>query len=144
MGQPTTVFAMANRKVETLPERVREETCAVLVGFENGSFASATASYAGPNGMSDPEPRIVCTEGGIQFNSDESSGLVSITVYLEDGCEVHSFDTDPSALVLQADGFLAALDTRQSALNPPEDALIDVQIAEAISVSAREQRMVWL
>jgi predicted dehydrogenase len=144
MGQPRTVFAMANRKVETLPERVSEETCAVLVGFEDGSFASATASYAGPKGMSDPMPRIVCTRGGIQFNPVESSGVVSMTVFRDDTSEVRSFDAEPSALVRQAGRFLDSLDTRRPALNPPEDALIDVRIAEAISISAREQRMVRL
>lgn len=144
MGEPTTVFAMANRKAQTLPERVSEETCSVLVGFENGSFVSATASYAGPDGMSSPEPRIVCANGGIQFNPEESNGLVSMSVFLDGNSEVRSFDGQPPAFVRQAGQFLEALDTRQTALNPPEDALMDVRIAEAISMSVREQRLVSL
>lgn len=144
IGEPINVIAVANRKVETLPERVREETCAAIVGFENGSFVSAAASYAGPNGMGNPDPRIVCTRGGIQFNMEESSGLISMTVFLDGGSEVRSFVAEQSALVRQASRFLDAIETRQPALNPPEDALIDVQIAEAISMSAQEQRMVWL
>jgi myo-inositol 2-dehydrogenase/D-chiro-inositol 1-dehydrogenase len=144
MGQPRSVFAMANRKVETLPERVREETCGVLIGFEDGSFASVTASYAGLSSMSSPEPRIVCTRGGVQFNPEESPDVVSMTVFRDDTSEVLSFEAKPSALVRQAGRFLDSLDSRLPALNPPEDALIDVRIAEAISMSAREQRMVRL
>ena len=144
IGEPINVMAIANRKVETLPERVAEETCAAIVGFANGSFVSATASYAGPNGMGNPDPRIVCTRGGIQFETEESSGLISMTVFLDGGSEVRSFVAEPSALVRQASRFLDAIEIRQPTLNPPEDALIDVQIAEAISLSAQEQRMVWL
>ena len=36
------------------------------------------------------------------------------------------------------------MEDRREACNPPEDALLDVEIAEAVSVSAREQRMVSL
>lgn len=144
MGEPTTVYAMANRMVETAPERVSEETCSVLVGFENRSFVSATASYAGPDGMSSPEPRIVCANGGIQFNPEGSSGLISMSVFLDGNSEVRTFEGQPTAFELQAAQFLEALDTRQTALNPPEDALMDIRIAEAISVSAREQQLVRL
>ena len=144
LGEPTTVFAMANRVVETAPERVSEETCSVLIGCENGSFVSATASYAGPDGMPSPEPRIVCANGGIQFIPEKPTGLVSMSVFLEGKSEVRSFDSEPSAFVRQAAQFLDALDTRQPALNPPEDALMDIRIAEAISVSAREQQPVRL
>ena len=144
MGEPTTVFAMANRKVETLPERVSEETCSVLVGFGDGAFVSATASYAGPEGMGNPEPQIVCTGGGIQFNPEDSSGLVSVDIFQNGKSETRSFDNAPSSMVHQATRFLDAIATRQPALNPPEDAIMDIQIAEAISVSVRDQRMVQL
>jgi predicted dehydrogenase len=142
MGEPITVFAMSNRKVETLPERVSEETCSVLVGFEDGAFVSATASYAGQQGMGNPEPQIVCTRGGIQFNPEGSSGLVSMDIFQDGESETRSFNNEPAPLVRQATRFLNSIATRQPTLNPPEDALIDVQIAEAISVSVQEQRIV--
>ena len=63
LGRPTTVSAMANRLQNTAPSRVVEETCGALIGFANGAFASATASYIGPEGMPDPQPRFVCAEG---------------------------------------------------------------------------------
>ena len=144
MGEPITVFAMSNRKVETLPERVNEETCSVLVGFEDGAFVSATASYAGQQGMGNPEPQIVCTRGGIQFNPEGSSGLVSMDIFQDGESETRSFNNEPAPLVRQATRFLNSIATRQPTLNPPEDALIDVQIAEAISVSVQEQRLVQI
>ena len=144
LGRPTTVSAMANRKRNTAPGHVTEETCGVLIGFDNGAFASATASYIGPEGMPDPQPRFVCTEGGILPKADSPPGKDSITVYREDRSEVRVFEAEPSSTVRQADAFLDAIDGRLEASNPPEDALLDVEIAEAVSISAREHRTVSL
>ena len=138
LGRPTTVSAMANRMRNTAPSRVMEETCGALIGFENGAFASATASYIGPEGMPDPQPRFVCAEGGILLGED------SITVFHEGRSEVRTFANEPSPFVRQAAAFLDAIDSRREARNPPEDALLDVEIAAAVSVSAREHRTVSL
>jgi len=51
---------------------------------------------------------------------------------------------EPSPFVRQAEAFLDAIETRNEARNPPDDALLDVRIAEAISISAREHRVVLL
>ncbi len=140
LGKPTTVSAMANRLRNTAPGRVVEETCGALIGFANGAFASATASYIGPEGMPDPQPRFVCSEGGIQPNAGDDS----ITVYKEGRSEVRAFAHEPSPFVRQAAAFLDAIEGRHKARNPPEDALLDVEIAAAISVSAKEHRTVSL
>lgn len=58
--------------------------------------------------------------------------------------EVRSFKDEPSPFVHQAEAFLEAMETRQEARNPPADALLDVRLAEAVSVFSREHRMVWL
>ena len=144
LGKPVTVSAMANRMRNTAPGRVVEETCGALIGFENGAFASATASYIGPEGMPDPQPRFVCSEGGIQPNADNLPGKDSITVFRGGGSENRAFETEPSPYVRQAAAFLDAMESRRQARNPPEDALLDVEIAEAVSVSAREHRTVSL
>ena len=138
LGRPTTVSAMANRLRNTAPGRVVEETCGVLIGFENGAFASATASYIGPEGMPDPQPRFVCAEGGILPGED------SITVFHGGRSEVRAFANEPSPFVRQAAAFLDAIEGRREARNPPTDALLDVEIAAAVSVSAREHRTVSL
>jgi predicted dehydrogenase len=145
LGRPTVVSAMASKKVETGPEMVLEETCAALVGFENGSFVSATAGYAGPEGMADAEPRFICARGGIQAHAADASGAASITVFREGGSEVRSFSGERgSPFVRQAHSFLDATETRGEGRNPPGDALADIRVAEAISLSARERRTVTL
>ncbi|MDP6777825.1 MAG: Gfo/Idh/MocA family oxidoreductase [Candidatus Latescibacteria bacterium] len=144
MGTPTAVSAMANQKVETAPGRVLEETCATLIQIEGGSFISATASYAGPDSMDSAETRFLCTNGGVRTNAQDDPGLVSITVYRGSDTEVRSFKDEPSPFVRQAETFLDALDSRGEGRNPPGDALVDLKIAEAISVSTREQRSVSL
>ena len=144
LGRPTTVSAMANRLRNTAPGRVVEETCGALIGFENGAFASATASYIGPEGMPDPQPRFVCTEGGIQPNAASQPGRDSITVFHGGRSEVRAFANEPSPFVRQAAAFLDAIEGRHKARNPPEDALLDVEIAAAVSISAREHRTVSL
>ena len=144
LGRPTTVSAMANRIRNTAPGHVAEETCGALIGFENGAFASATASYIGPDGMPDPQPRFVCAKGGIMPNADSPPGRDSITVYREGRSEVREFENEPSSTVRQAGAFLDAIERRRESRNPPEDALLDVEIAEAVSISAREHRTVSL
>ena len=138
LGVPETVAAMANRKVETGPGRVLEEPCSACIGFESGAFASVAASYAGPDGMSDAETRFVCSDGGIQVHTD------SITVFHQGKEEKHSFKSAPSPFVRQAQAFLHALEKREKGQNPPEDAILDLRIAAAISLSARENRTVSL
>ena len=144
LGEPKTVSAMANRKRNTSRGHVTEETCGALIGFENGAFASATASYIGPEGMTDPQPRFVCAGGGVTTGSDSPPGEEAITVYREGRSEVRTFDAEQSSMVRQAHAFLDAIENRSEARNPPGDALIDVEIAEAIAISAREDRTVSL
>ena len=144
LGRPTTVSAMANRTRNTAPAHVAEESCAALIAFESGAFASATASYIGPEGMADPQPRFICAEGGVLPDADGPPGKDSITLFRGGRSEVRAFESEPSPFVRQAAAFLDAVEDRREARNPPEDALLDVAIAEAVSVSAREQRMVPL
>lgn len=144
LGRPTAVSAMANRMRNTAPAHVAEETCGALIAFENGSFASATASYVGPEGMTDPQPRFICAEGGIRTNADSPAGKEAITVFRGGRSEVRAFESGPSPFVRQAAAFLDAMESRREARNPPEDALLDVEIAEAVSVSARERKTVSL
>ncbi len=144
LGKPTAVTAMANRKVETAPSRVTEESCAVLLRFENDCFASLTASYTAPGLMSSASPRFICTDGGIQISIQRPHGIPSITVFRKQNSEVRSFQIEPASFVLQAQAFLSAIKTRRSAQNPPVDALVDVRVAKAISISCRESRTVAL
>ena len=144
LGRPTAVCAMANRARNTAPGHVAEESCGALIGFESGAFASATASYIGPEGMTDSRPRFICARGGVLPGADDLPGEDCITVLRGGGSEVRALDGEPSSFVRQAAAFLDAVESRREARNPPEDALLDVEIAEAVSVSAREFRTVSL
>ena len=144
LGKPTLLSAVANQKRETGPGRVTEETCGTHVQFESGAFVSATASYAGTAGMPNAETCFVFTEGGIRVNSDSAPGTVSITLHSSGESEVRSFPAEPSPFVRQAEAFLDSLDTRSEAKNPASDALVDLRIAEAVSLSARERRTILL
>ena len=103
----------------TAPGRVVEETCGALIGFENGAFASATASYIGPEGMPDPQPRFVCTEGGILPNADSQPGEDSITIFHGGRSEVRAFANEPSPFVRQAAAFLDAIEGRREGPQSP-------------------------
>ena len=144
LGKPTILSALANQKVERGPDRVLEETCAALIQFEGGAFIAATGSYAGPDGMTNAETRFICADGGVQTNPEDTPGMVSVTVFHEGETEVRSFENKPSPFVRQAETFLAAIETRKEGRNPPRDALVDLQIAAAISSSAREHRTISL
>jgi len=140
LGRPVCVSAMANRKAHTTPGCVDEESCGALVGFESGAFASATVSYIKPAAVSDARPRFVCTNGGILVDPSQNT----ITVSRGDQVEQLAVETEPSPFVRQASTFLDSLDTREPGRNPPDDALVDLQIAAAVATSAREQRTVQL
>ena len=144
LGKPTFVSAAANQKVEKSKRHVLEETCAALIQFESGAFVSATGSYIGPNGMANAETRFICADGGIQVNAEDTTGENSITVYHRGQSEVRSFKKKKSPFGREAEAFLETIESRNHGRNPPADALLDLRIAEAISISAQENRTVSL
>ena len=144
MGAPRFVHAVANQKVETGSARVREESCGVLVGMDGGAFISATASYAGPEGMPDAEPRIICASGGLVLEPRDEAGVGLVVVSQQGRREKLRFEQEPSPTVQQAECFLDAIEGRRKVRNPPADALVDVLLAEAIALSAKENRIVPL
>ena len=116
LGKPISVSAAANRKVETSHGRVSEETCAVLVQFDNDAFASATASFVAPEGMTNAETRFICTRGGIEMHPGGEDGTVSITLFHQGRSETRSFVNEPSPFVRQAEAFLRAIETRNEGI----------------------------
>ena len=138
LGQPTTVAALSYRPTGAAADAVAEESCAALVGFDGGAMLSATASYRGPPGLTDAVTRLVFEGGGLQVGGAAPAAHEAITLFPGQGPpEVRTFATIPSAFVSQADAFLDAMDERSPARNPPQDAFIDLQVAAAISTSAR-------
>lgn len=144
LGRPVTVSAQAGRRPDARDGDVIEETCAALVGFDGGAFASVTASYIGPTNMDDADARIVCTDGGIRVGGPAPQGHTAITVSRGSESHVQTFADEPSSFVRQAHAFVDALTGNGEVRNPAADALVDVQVAEAISIAARESRLVRL
>lgn len=144
LGRPVSVSALASRRPDVDASHVTEESCAALVSFDSGAFASATASFIGPTGMDDAAPRFVCTDGGVLAGGPAPAGHDALTVSRAERSEVVTFANQPSPFVRQADAFLDAVADRRPARNPPEDALIDLQVAEAITEASRETRVVHL
>ncbi len=138
LGIPETVAAMANRKAQTDPELVLEETCSACISFEDGALYSAVGSYTKPNKMSNADTRFVCSDGGIQVHEN------SITVFRQGEKKEYFFKDKPSPFVYQAEAFLQAIESREGVQNPPEDAILDLKIAAAISLSAQKNQTVHL
>ena len=77
-------------------------------------------------------------------NAEDTTGENSITVYHRGQSEVRSFKKKKSPFGREAEAFLETIESRNHGRNPPADALLDLRIAEAISISARENRTVSL
>lgn len=144
LGRPLSVSALAGRRSDAPDGYVTEESCAALIGVEGGAFISSTASFIGPADMGDADVRFVCTEGGIRVGGPAPPGQNALTISRGQQSQVQTFDDAPSAFLRQAHAFLDALTGDGHIRNPPADALVDLQVAEAISTSARENRVVSL
>ena len=131
----------------TAPGRVVEETCGALHRIrERLTFASATFQLYRPGGeCTDPQPRFVCSEGGIQPNADNPPGKDSITVFRGGASEVRAFETEPSPHVRHGSRLSRChgepLPGPQSSGRCPAGSSKSPQ---AVSVSAREGRTVSL
>ncbi|NKB69282.1 MAG: hypothetical protein GKR89_19605 [Candidatus Latescibacteria bacterium] len=132
LGTPVTVGAAANRTLGTDPSQVTEESCGALIHFANGAFLAATASYIGPEGLDDSNTRFLCAQGGVLVGADGA-----LSVHRGDHPEHRTFVGDP--MVRQANAFLDALEGNGPIRNPPADALVDLQLAAAITEAAAQQ-----
>ncbi len=139
-GRPVGVASAASRVVHTAPGQVDEESCSAIVEFASGAFATVIASYLAPQGWPGVMAHFVCSRGGAVPHEGEGT----LTVYRQSAPEILQFPQTPSSLVRQADAFLDAIDQRSGQRSPPEDALWDVRLAEAIATAAREHRYVNL
>jgi myo-inositol 2-dehydrogenase / D-chiro-inositol 1-dehydrogenase len=144
LGKPAFVTATGNKLAQTLPHNIADESCSAVVQFENQSFATVVGSYAAPDSFPSSAPQFVCTKAAMQINDRSGPAGCGITVFEGDESEVISFKEKESSLVLQSRAFLNAMEFRKPALNPVDDALIDIEIAEAMAISSREHRTVRL
>jgi len=145
LGQPLRVSAFANRKHHTAPGLIAEETCVANVLLVDDVPYSLVAGFVGPGRLPAWSVTFIGTQGAIDLVPAEESRAVMV-VYREGAKEAQPIDfaTAPDAFEAQARAFLAALDGGPDVRNPPQDALVDVQIAEAIVRSVREFRTITM
>lgn len=146
-GEPTHVSAFANRKRNTAPGAVDEETCVATLLFPDSVPCSMTAGFVKPFEDERDEKGwgvwIVGTRGGIELYPGEmGSGWLRV----HRGAEVETVDfaAAPDAFRLQAEAFLASMDGERPCHNPPEETIGDIRVAEAIVESARTLQTVVL
>jgi predicted dehydrogenase len=143
-GEVRCVSAFASRVLHTAPELVAEESCVANLLFDRGVLCSMTAGYVAPPGLPAWSATFLGTAGAVEVRPNEG-GTGAVTVYRGGTAQQLDFRGEPSAFVLQAKAFVAALDGAYGVCrNPPAGTVGDVQVAEAIVLSAREQRTVSL
>lgn len=147
LGEPTHVSAFANRKLNTAPGSVAEETCVATLLFPDAVPCSMTASFVKPFDDARDEQSwgvwILGTAGAIELYPGEM-GSGRLRVHRGARVEAMDFAAAPDAFRLQAEAFLRSLDGERLCRNPPEETIGDIRVAEAIVRSARTLRTVRL
>jgi predicted dehydrogenase len=140
-GEPHTISAFANRRVETAPGCVAEEMCTANLVFPNDVIGNMTAGYVSPGGTW-WSFTIVGSRAVVEvLPSDGGPG--ELIVHRE-RAERRQFSAVPDAFVVQAHAFLDAIEGKDTCRNPPADSLRDLVVAGAIVRSARERRTIVL
>ncbi|MBN1205667.1 MAG: Gfo/Idh/MocA family oxidoreductase [Myxococcaceae bacterium] len=143
-GEPTHVSAFANRIKHTRGGLVSEETCTANLLFADDVLCNMVAGYVKAGAPSSWRVEIYGTQGSLEvLPTDMDPGRLRL--FREEGAQEHGFEGAPNAFEAQAAAFCEAIrGQRGRCLNPPEATLGDVQIAEAISRSARLKQVIEL
>ncbi|MBN2583708.1 MAG: Gfo/Idh/MocA family oxidoreductase [Planctomycetes bacterium] len=143
LGRAVAVSAFANRKRETGPRTVHEESCAANILFEDDVLYSATAGFVKPAALPSWSVTLVGTEAALELTPAEN-GIGTMTAYDKDATATMGFCDASDPFEVQAATFLRAIDGGAMCRNAPDDVQWDVRIAEAIVTSAAEKRTVTL
>ena len=123
---------VASRVVETAPQRV-SESCSALVRFDGGAFATVVAGYAGRRAC--PIRRCASSARGGAPSPTRRPAPSRSTAFGGEP-EVLSFPRQPSRRCVKP-RLPRRHRTANGAAQPPEDALWDVRLAEAIARKPR-------
>lgn len=143
LGDPLYVSAFANRVKQTAEGMVEEETCSANLLFEGDVLCNMMAGFVNA-GKSDAWTLTVFGTTGTMEIFPSEMGPGALKIYLEKEQLDESFEHSPDAFEAQAQVFFDALEGVNRCRNRPQDTLGDVQLAEAIVLSAREKRCVQL
>jgi len=154
LGNPLRVSAFANRAKETGPEAVREETCIANLVLPGDVLYGATAGFVRPGGVPGWSVTLIGTRAALELAPLEDRPE-TMTVYEPDAeteagtgatDRQETFGEPAEAFERQAAAFLDAVSGEAGGdtpcRNPPDDAVWDVRIAEAIVESVRAGRSV--
>lgn len=142
-GEVRAVSAFTSRVKHTAPELVHEENCVASLLLADDVLYSLTAGFVAPGGLPAWSATYIGTQGALEVRPDEA-GSGTVMAYLNGAAIEHDFRMQRNAFEVQASAFIAALDGGQTLLNTPADTLGDVLTAEAVVVSAREGKMIWM
>ena len=137
LGRPLAVSAFCNRKRETSPAMISEETCVTNILFNDNVLYSATAGFVRPGSLPAWSVTVIGTEAALDLHPAEN-GIGTMVFYSPEKVETIDFNSSPDPFEMQAANFLQAIGGKATCLNPPDDAMWDVRVAEAIVTSARE------
>jgi len=148
LGDPQRVFATGNA-LAFPPEQVAMDTLSVSLLYDSGSVGHVVANFSAPDGFPSGTMKAHCVSGGfsLQIIHDVAGTFWKGNDVMEvTAAEPAAGDPEWGANDLQAqcDAFVAALDTRQGLLNPPEDSLFELRLIESALASAREGQAVTL
>ena len=134
-GPPLQVSAFSNRKNQTGPGYVKHETCTANFLFGGDVLCNMTAGYVRPAALDAWNVSVLGTDGSLEFSpGDLTRG--SLTLYARDGTVRTQKLGEDRAFEDQATAFLSSITGAAACLNPPDDAYLDVRIAEVIAESA--------
>jgi len=143
LGRPTAVSAFANRKRQTAPGMIAEETCLANIVFAGHVPYSLTAGFVKPGPLPSWSATVIGTQAALELKPADS-GVGTLTVYRGEETETLGFESAADPFELQAATFLRAIDGPNECRNRPGDVLWDVRVAEAIVTSARQGRTITL
>jgi len=137
LGRAVKVSAFANRKSQTGPEMITEETCTANVLFENEVLCTLTAGFVKPADYPAWSVTFFGTRGILEVFPDEQGAGGSLKLYRGSRLEPKDFSASPNAFNRQAQAFLGSLSGPNTCRNTPQDAGEDLKIARAIVDSAQ-------
>ncbi len=142
LGRAQRVSAFANRKCQTGPEMITEETCVADVLFENNVPCSLTAGFVKPAEYPAWSVTFFGTKAILDVFPDEQGSGGVIKIYRGSRQETKDFSTAQNAFNAQAQTFIKSLAGPNHCRNTPAETLPDIRLAEAIVTAVKESRVV--
>ena len=130
LGTPCTVAAFANKKHRTAAGHVKHEMCTANLLFENDVICNLVAGFVKPEQLDAWHLEFIGTSGSLSLRpGDLAPG--SLALHRDGQAPVHYSEED-DAFAKQVRAFLEAVDGRGSNLNPADDSIVDVRLADLI------------